>query len=226
MLCLRVWLTVLVHMNLSITVKSHSLHLLSLLPLVFFIPFLVLSLSHMLLDAHVTLQSNLSSLPSRVHCPGAHVSPDPTGQVLVGGSVATVDEEGRQDSGEKGDERGPSACPAPCSSNQMEQERRRWAVQNPAQRLTRQERARTCPWMNAGCRRGVLKLNLTRKWLNFTQWSHFFPLRASPLASLPLFLSLWSWSVHTKLCLRLRESALAHYRGGRSHQSVLSVCGV
>lgn len=34
------------------------------------------------------------------------------------------------------------------------------------------------------------------------------------------FWSLQFWSVHTKLCLRLRLSALACYQGGRSHQSV------
>lgn len=34
------------------------------------------------------------------------------GQLLVGGSVGTLDKEKRKDRREKGDERGPSACPA------------------------------------------------------------------------------------------------------------------
>ena len=96
----------------------------------------------------------------------------------------------------------------PCSSNQMEQQRKSRASQNPAQCLSHPERcACTCPWMNPGCRRGVLKLNLNRKWLNFTQWSHFFfllSLLLPPVLSFT-FLSPRSWSVHTKLCLRLRE---------------------
>lgn len=47
-----------------------------------------------------------------MHSRSGYLSPGCKGQVLVGGSVGTVDKEERKDSREKGDERGLSGCPA------------------------------------------------------------------------------------------------------------------
>lgn len=123
-----------------------------------------------------------------MHSRSGYLSPGCKGQLLVGGSLGTVDKGERNDSREKGDERGPSACPAAVQQQPDGTREKSWASQNPAQCLTHQECACTCPWMNVGCRRGVLKLNLNCKWLNFTQWSHFFFLCFSPQLS-PSFCS-------------------------------------
>lgn len=49
---------------------------------------------------------------THMHSPSGYLSPGCEGQLLVGGSVGTLDKGKRKDSREKGDERGPSACPA------------------------------------------------------------------------------------------------------------------
>lgn len=148
--------------HLSITIKSHSLHLVSpshLQKLNPFILFLVLSLSHTVSHVHITLQSNLFSLShmffikymdtwrvhTLMHSRSGYLSPGCKGQLLVGGSLGTVDKGERNDSREKGDERGPSACPAAVQQQPDGTREKSWASQNPAQCLTHQECACTCP---------------------------------------------------------------------------------
>ena len=143
--------------HLSITIKSHSLHLVSLFhptDIESFHP-RSLFLSYMVLLVHILfffLQSNLFSphpvffffiVDTHTHRCTQYLSVTwlYRGQLPVGGSVGTLDKEQRKDSREKGDERGPSACPAAMQQQpDGTREKKQGFPKNPAQCLSQPER--------------------------------------------------------------------------------------